>query len=299
MAGRRARTRQSTDLPPDKDCRARVEGKSPRRILKRPCAAEIVEAIFVQKSSNFGGAIGRDFGSDEPALDFGSKIVGGREKISLQIRIAKKLEQFTERKRSNVRWIAQNFPAILICSTLGKFAGENVFHDDFSAAAADARHFAQDSQRLLEMMERQPADRHVKRPIFKRKMLRISGAERDIRDAPLFGAISRDRQHRVGQVHADGFACTPSKGLSNVARSRRDIQHAFVAGETSRNYQSADALFVRYPGIRGKGLRLRCERFSNDVVVFTHLKILARQPRWKRNANQEPFGSNSQPRQRM
>ena len=124
-------------------------------------------------------------------------------------------------------------------------------------------------------MQREPAYDHVECPIFKRKVLRIGGAERNIGNAALFRALFPDRQHGIRQVDADDFSRGARKRFRDVSRPRRDIQHALIACEARRGHQPPNALFVSDPRIRRKGLSLRRKRFSNDVVVLRHSKILA------------------------
>lgn len=64
----------SNDLAAADDYGARVEEKFSCRILKRACAAKVVDAVLLQKSANFSGAIRCDFRRGEPALDFGSEM---------------------------------------------------------------------------------------------------------------------------------------------------------------------------------------------------------------------------------
>lgn len=120
-----------------------MEAKSPRRILKRACAAQILESVLLQKPADFHGAIWSNFRSRQPALHFRCQVIRSADRVRLQAGFAKKLQQFTERKRADVRWIAQNFPAVLIRRPFGMFAGVNIFHYNRAASAANTRHLAQ------------------------------------------------------------------------------------------------------------------------------------------------------------
>jgi len=150
-----------------------------------------------------------------------------------------------------------------------------VFHQDLAAGPANTRHFAQDLQRLLEMMHGQPAHNYIEYPIIERKILRIGRAESHIGDAALMSARFGNRQHGIRQVHADYFSSSASEGFRDIPRTCRNIKHALASSETRRGYQAPDAFFVGDPGIRRKSLGLCRERFSNDVVMLRHPKILA------------------------
>ncbi len=155
------------------------------------------------------------------------------------------------------------------------FAGVDIFHKDRSASAANTRHFAQHLQRLLKMMQGQPADNNIECPILEGQILRVRGAEGNVGNVALLRALFGDREHGLREVHAHDFPRGTREGFRDVARARRDIQHALVPGEMSRGDQAPYTLFVCDPRISRKGLCLRRERFPNDVVVLRHAKSLA------------------------
>jgi len=190
-----------------------------------------------------------------------------------------------------MRRIAQNFPAVLVRSALGVFACVYVFHHDRAACAADTRHFAQDLQWVLEMMQCQPANHHIERPIFEREIFRIGSSERDIGNPALLRALLPYRQHGVSQVNPNDFSRTSSERFRDVPRPGRDIQHALIALEPGCGHQAPNALLVRDPWIIGKSLGLCCERFPNDVVVLRHTKILAQASATRRTGSLYEFSA--------
>jgi hypothetical protein len=252
-----------------------MEEKSPCRILKRPCTAQVVQTVLLKQSANFSCALWRRLCGRQPALHFRSEIVRRSNGIRLHACVTKKLKQFAERKCADVRRIAQDFPAVLICGTLGMFAGVNVLRNDRAASAANAHHFAQHLQRIHKMMQREPAHNYVERPIFERKVLRISRTERNIGNATLSRALFSDREHGIRQVDANNFSRSASESFRDVSRTSRDIQHPLVTGEMGGGDQAPNALLVGDPWISGKSLGLCRERFPNDVVMLRHGKSLA------------------------
>lgn len=135
-----------------------------------------------------------------------------------------------------MRWVAQNLPTILISCPLRELAGVNILYKYRAASPAHPRHFAQYQQWFLKMMQRQPAHGYVKRAIFKRKILRVSGAKRNIFDAPRRSSLFGDSQHRICQIDAHDIMRGPGESFRDVPRPRRDVQHAFGSGKpSSRN----------------------------------------------------------------
>jgi hypothetical protein len=51
-----------------------MEVEASRRILKRPCTAQVVEAILLKEPPHFGGVCRRGLRGGQPTLDFGAKI---------------------------------------------------------------------------------------------------------------------------------------------------------------------------------------------------------------------------------
>jgi len=127
-------------------------------------------------------------------------------------------------------------------------------------------------------MQREPAHHNIERSIFERKIFRIGGTERNVRNAALPRAFLGDPQHGVSEVDADNFSRRTSESFRDVSRTRRDIQYALVTDEMCGGDQAPDAFFVGHPRIRRKGMSLRRKRFSNDVVMLRHGKSLARRP---------------------
>src|SRR5271170_2877904 len=166
-----------------------------------------------------------------------------------------------------MRRVAQNFPSVLICSSLRMLAGVNVLHHDRAAGAANSRHFAKDLQWRQKMMQREPAHYYIELPVFEGQVLRVSGTKRYIRNAVLLRTLFGDGEHGIREVDTDNLSRRASKCFSDIAGACRDIQHALGAGEMGRGHQAPDALFVSNPRIRRKGLSLRRERLPNDVVV--------------------------------
>jgi hypothetical protein len=94
-----------------------------------------MEEIFFEQAADFCGAVRRSLGGGEPAFDFGSEVVMGADGLDLEVSVAKELQQFAERKRADMRRVAQNFPAAMISGAAGMLACENVFDKDGAAAA--------------------------------------------------------------------------------------------------------------------------------------------------------------------
>jgi hypothetical protein len=241
-----------------------------RRILKRACSAQVVQAVFFEKAVDLGGWFWRGFGSGQPALNFRREIVRGSDGIDFEASLPEKLEKFADGKRTDVRRIAENFPRILIGGTLGMLTGVNILNQDGALSAADASHFAQDGDGLLEMMESETANDHVEAGVFERKMLRVRGAEGEIGDATLLRALFGDGQHGVSKIDGNDFASGAGEGFRDVARTGGDVQDAFVAAKVGSVDEALDAVLVGDPGIRSESLRLRGERFADDVVVSRH-----------------------------
>ena len=59
-----------------------------------------------EELANFGGAVGGRLRGGEPALDFRDDVVVSRDGVGLQARVTKKLQQFAERNRADVRRVA-------------------------------------------------------------------------------------------------------------------------------------------------------------------------------------------------
>jgi len=173
------------------------------------------------------------------------------------------------------------------------FAGVNVFDHDLAARAANTRRFAQNYERLLQMMQCEPAYHNVERPTFKREILRIRSAERNIGDAALLRALLRDRKHCVRQVDANNFAGGACECFRDVSRARRNVENSLVPAEMSGRDQPPDAGFVGNPRIGRECLSLCCEGFAYDVVVFGHgaplRKILMQGHRDRQNGRKSIF----------
>jgi CubicO group peptidase (beta-lactamase class C family) len=247
-----------------------MEAKSPRRILKRPGTAQVMYAVLFEEPPYFARPLRGRLCGRQPPFHFRGQIVRRCNGIRLQPHVAKELQQFAECKRAHVRRIAQYFPSVLIRGTFRMLARVNILHQDLPAYSADSRHLAHNLQGIEKMMEREPADHYVEGPIFERKVLRISRAERNIGNPTLFRALLGDREHRIRKIDANDLARRASEGFRYVSRARRDIQHALSSVKTRCIDQSPDALLVGNPRIRRKSLRLRGKRFANDVVVLCH-----------------------------
>ncbi len=82
--------------------------------------------ILFEQPPDFGSFFRRGLRGGEPALDFRSEVVAGRDGGNLELRVAKESQQFAEWQRPNVRRVAQCFPAVLERSALRMLAGVNV-----------------------------------------------------------------------------------------------------------------------------------------------------------------------------
>jgi hypothetical protein len=254
------------------------------RILKRARSAEVVEAVFFEQEADPGGRFCRGLGGGQPAFDFRSEIIGGGDGIHFEAGIAKKLEQFAEGKCVDVRRIAENFPLILIGGALRKFAGVNVFDEDCALRTADASHFTENIDRVLEMMKSEAANDNIEAGVFEGEMLRVGGAEGDVGEATLLRALFGDGEHRIGKVNTDNFAGGAGESFGDVARTGGDVENAFVTAQLGGVDEALDAVGIGDPGISGKSLCLRGEGFADDVVVLRHEKLLVKQQEYHRVA---------------
>ncbi len=211
-----------------------MEKETARRILKRPCSAQIMDPVLFQQTPHFICTFEGRLGGRQPAFDLWCQVIRCCHCIRFQTGFAKQPQHFAERKCPHVRRVSQNLPAVLISCARGMFAGVDVFHQHPAACAANTSHLPQNRQRLLKMMQRKPAHHNVEGPILKRKILRIGGLERHIEDAAFFRPLPGERQHGVRQVDTDGFSRASSKGFRDVPRPRGDIQHALVASKMGR-----------------------------------------------------------------
>jgi hypothetical protein len=226
-----ARRYGSGETPAAQNDGAGMEAQATRRILKRACPAQVMEAVIFKKPANFGGVFWRGFGCGEPALDFRSEIVDRGDRTGFQTRIAEKFEQFADGKSAHVRGVAQNFPFVLIGGAIGMFARVDIFDEYSAAGATDAGHFAEHAERRLQMMQSEAADDYVKAGIFKGKSLRIGGAKRDVGDAALLRAFFGDGKHGVGEIDADDFSREAGEGFGDVAGAGGDVEHALVTAK--------------------------------------------------------------------
>ena len=113
------------------------------------------------------------------------------------------------------------------------FAGDDVFNEDSARLAADASHFAEDLQWILDVMESEAADDELELLRWERQILRIADAEGNVGDAALLRAFAGDREHGVREVNADRFPSDTGKCFGDIAGAGGDVENPLAACQVS------------------------------------------------------------------
>lgn len=87
------------------------------------------------------------------------------------------IQQFTDWKRSNMRWIPELFERVLILPPPGVFTDNEILNGYCSVRTAYTSHLPDYLTRMLYMMERESANHDIKRILRKRYALGIASQE--------------------------------------------------------------------------------------------------------------------------
>ncbi len=187
---------------------------------------------------HFRGTPLRHLSCRHPSSDFRAKIIRSTVLFRLQSRVAKNMQQFTQRQGPHMRRIAQYFPAILKSSPRGMFAAINIFYQHSTASAAHPSHPANHFHGLLRVMQSQAAHHNIELTFLEGQILRIASSKRNIFHTALFCSSTGNVQHCLRQIHSHNFARIFCKGLRDVpgpvAMSRTRSVPVSRAAETSR-----------------------------------------------------------------
>jgi hypothetical protein len=148
-------------------------------VTEGPRAAEITGHVFFKKATNFVGFCARSFRRGEPACDFRRAFVHG-DAVDFEAGGAEILQQFAERKGADVGGVAQDFEAILVGGAIRMFAGEEIFDEDDTPGAANARHFLKHSGRLFDVMQSIAANDDDEHGVDKGQSANVAGAKGNI-----------------------------------------------------------------------------------------------------------------------
>lgn len=261
-------------LAPAKSGRGEAKAELVLRIEKWLHTAQILLAIFFQQRANLSGAIGRSVRGGEPLPELGNDGIG-RDAGDFQTGSGKKAEQAAQRIGFDVRRVAKFFDAILIRGTLGMLAGDDVFHENGAAGAADADHFAQDALGIFEVMDGEAADDDGEISIGKRELMHVAGTIGKVLDGAFVAASFGNSEERVGEIDADNLAADARKRFGDEAGPGGDVKDAVIHCGLRHSNEFCGALGISDPGRSGEGAGLLGEGFANDVFVLWHGGSLA------------------------
>ena len=131
-------------------------------------------------------------------------------------RVAERGQQLVARERTRVARVAQPLELVVAPATV-----EHVDHRDRPAGPRDARHLGRGPRRLVDVMEREPADDDVELPVAERERGRVAFDEHDV-------AASRrhpGREHLARQVDDDREPRPRGQMPADVPRAAGDVEH--------------------------------------------------------------------------
>jgi hypothetical protein len=156
---------------------------------------------------------------------------------------------------------------VLIRGTRQMFAHDNVFERHGTTRPAGPAHLSADLRRIVEMMERKPADHVIERHIRERKPDGVTQLKPEV-GAPGLPAIPfRDPEHLGGQVDPDHLATNRRETERNITGPTGNVQDDCLTIGIHGLHQSPYLMLIMEDRIGGERTCLAEEFPPDDLLV--------------------------------